>query len=136
MKKSAARNAFYAQSGGVSAVITDWSDLDPEGRAFAYQASDWARLVSTFAESGELIHPRFERRERALSELPELPIAYADSAPFIAVDGREPMPYPVDEGGFGDDDGAEGETAAEPAPPASRRRGRRSRLAAAPRAAK
>ena len=20
----------------------DWSDLDPEGRAFAYQASDWA----------------------------------------------------------------------------------------------
>ena len=23
----------------------DWSDLDPEGRAFAYQAADWARLV-------------------------------------------------------------------------------------------
>ena len=29
----------------------------------AYQAADWARLVSTFAETGELIHPRFERRE-------------------------------------------------------------------------
>src|SRR5207248_11579487 len=62
----------------------DWSDLDPEGRAFAYQAADWARLVATFADTGELIHPRFERRERALSELPELPIAYADSAPLLA----------------------------------------------------
>src|SRR5439155_3592499 len=51
----------------------DWSDLDPEGRAFSYQAADWARLVSTFAETGELIHPRFERHERSLSELPDLP---------------------------------------------------------------
>ena len=39
----------------------DWSDLDPEGRAFAYQAADWARLVMTYAETGELIHPRHER---------------------------------------------------------------------------
>ncbi|HEY0437422.1 MAG TPA: heme biosynthesis HemY N-terminal domain-containing protein [Phenylobacterium sp.] len=111
----------------------DWSDLDPEGRAFAYQAADWARLVSTFAETGELIHPRFERRERSLSELPELPIAYAESAPFIGA--NEPMPYPVDEGDYREDDGPEGEASAEAAAPASRRRGSR-RLAATPRAAK
>jgi HemY protein len=122
---------------GMTAVQEpDWSDLDPEGRAFAYQAADWARLVSTYADRGELIHPRFERRERSLSELPELPIAYADSAPFIApLSGSgagEAMPYPVDEG-FGDDDA---EPAAEAPAPASRRRGGRSRLAAAPRAAK
>ena len=93
----------------------------------------WARLVSTYADSGELIHPRFERRERSLSELPELPIAYAESAPFIAAGGHEPMPYPVDEGGYGDD---EPDTPAETPAPASRRRARRSRLASAPRAAK
>jgi HemY protein len=72
----------------------DWSDLDPEGRAFAYHASDWARLVITFAETGELIHPRHERRERTLRELPELPIAYADAQAMLT----EPVLYPVDEG--------------------------------------
>jgi HemY protein len=72
----------------------DWSDLDPEGRAFAYHASDWARLVITFAETGELIHPRHERRERSLRELPDLPLAYADTGPMLT----EPVLYPVDEG--------------------------------------
>jgi HemY protein len=110
----------------------DWTDLDPEGRAFAYQAADWARLVMTFAETGELIHPRHERREKSLSELPELPIAYADSAPFINADGHEPMLYPPDEAGYGDDDGTDPD--AEPAP--ARRRRRSSRLASGSRAAK
>jgi HemY protein len=111
----------------------DWSDLDPEGRAFAYQPSDWARLVMSYAETGELIHPRFERRERALSELPELPIAYAESAPFIAAEGAGPMPYPVEEGAYADDE-PEAEPEAEDAPP--RRRSGRGRLASRSRAAK
>jgi HemY protein len=114
----------------------DWSDLDPEGRAFAYQASDWARLVMTFAETGELIHPRHERRERGLNALPELAIAYADAAPFLSVDGREPQPYPLDDHSYDDDD----LTTSDPAPaPARRGSGRglgRGRLASAPRAAK
>ena len=52
----------------------------------------------TFAETGELIHPRHERREKSLSELPELPIAYADwDLPLgcLATVGREvevPLP--------------------------------------------
>jgi len=110
----------------------DWSDLDPEGRAFAYQASDWARLVITFAETGDLIHPRHERHERSLSELPELPIAYADSAPFLTAEGLEPAPYPVDDQGYADDDTA----LVEDSPPPPRRRAGRGRLASAPRAAK
>ncbi len=110
----------------------DWTDLDPEGRAFAYQAADWARLVITFAETGELIHPRHERSEKSLNPLPELPIAYADSAPFITADGGEPMLYPTEEAGYGDDDGAGQD--AEPAP--ARRRRRAGRLASGTRAAK
>ena len=122
--------------GRTAAQEPDWSDLDPEGRAFAYLPSDWARLVSTFAETGDLIHPRFERRERSLNALPDLPIAYADAAPFLAAEGPGPMPYPVDEGAFDEDDGGEGESPADPSPP-SRGRSRVSRrLASGPRAAK
>jgi HemY protein len=106
----------------------DWSDLDPEGRAFAYQASDWARLVITYAETGDLIHPRHERQERALSELPALPIAYAQADSFLSADGHEPMLYPVEDQAYGDGDEA---TPAPPEPPARRRR-----LASGPRAAK
>ncbi|RAK59564.1 heme biosynthesis protein HemY [Phenylobacterium hankyongense] len=110
----------------------DWSDLDPEGRAFAYHASDWARLVATFAETGELIHPRHERRERGMSELPELPISYADSAPFLTADGADAAPFPVDEGHYGEE-----EPQAAPSGPAPRRRANaRRRLASGPRAAK
>ena len=109
----------------------DWSDLDPEGRAFAYQSSDWARLVATFAETGELIHPRFERRERSLSELPELPLSYADSAPFLGADGEEPVLHPADDHGFAEEEPVE---AGNPAP---RRRSRPPRrLASGRRAAK
>jgi len=39
----------------------DWSDLDPEGDAFDYTDQDWRRLVFSFGEKGELIHPRYER---------------------------------------------------------------------------
>ncbi|WP_051279804.1 heme biosynthesis protein HemY [Hellea balneolensis] len=39
----------------------DWSDLDPEGDAFDYTDQDWRRLIYTYGEKGELIHPRYER---------------------------------------------------------------------------
>jgi len=39
----------------------DWSDLDPEGEAFDYMDQDWRRLVFSFGEKGELIHPRYEQ---------------------------------------------------------------------------
>ena len=107
----------------------DWSDLDPEGRAFAYLPSDWARLVSNFAENGELIHPRHERRERVMGELPDLPISYADQPPFMN-QGSEPVLYPVDDYPYGEE--------LETPPAVSGQRGplARRRLARAPRAAK
>ena len=38
----------------------DWSDLDPSGDSFDYSPQDWRRLVFSFGDTGELIHPRFE----------------------------------------------------------------------------
>ena len=99
----------------------------------AYQASDWARLVATFAETGELIHPRHERRERTMSEVPELPLPYLEAPPVFAdAPGGEPVLYPVPEG-------HDEEADPEPPPPpraGSRRPPARRRLASAPRPAK
>lgn len=80
----------------------DWSDLDPEGLAFAYQRDDWARLAVSYAETGQLIHPRHERRERTMTDLPELPSAYAEATPFIraAETGGALLPIPDDPGVF------------------------------------
>jgi HemY protein len=57
-----------------------------------------------YAETGELIHPRFERRERSISELPSLPSAYQASAPFIAAAASAigTAPLPDDPGPMGD----------------------------------
>ncbi|MDQ0465492.1 HemY protein [Caulobacter ginsengisoli] len=115
----------------------DWSDLDPEGRAFAYAPADWARLVSSYAETGELIHPRLERSERGLSDLPELPVGYAESAPFVqaAETGAPIMPIP-DDPGFGPDFGFDYVAAPpEPVAPPPRPAPRGGRRAASPRGA-
>lgn len=94
----------WVARGAVAAQEPDWSDVDPEGRAFAYGQADWTRLVSTWAETGELIHPRFERRERVLSDLPELPSGYEASRPFVAAAerGLAPPSAPDDPGDFDD----------------------------------
>lgn len=67
----------------------DWSDLDPEGPAFAYTREDWARLVYSFGDTGQLIHPRHERFERQRLTAPtdlllEGPKEDADDPPAIA----------------------------------------------------
>lgn len=118
----------------------DWSDLDPEGHAFAYTREDWTRLVATYGETGELIHPRFERSERTINDLPELPLSYTDhgdQASFLkaAESGAGLIPVPDDPGApeYADPVGE-----APPPPPPSPRRtpGARRRLANGPRAAK
>lgn len=95
----------WAARGSAAPQEPDWSDLDPEGRAFNYAPSDWSRLVAAWADTGELLHPRFERRERTLNDLPELPASYAASAPFVspADEGQAfTAPLPDDPGDFDD----------------------------------
>ena len=106
----------------------DWSDLDPEGRAFAYQPADWARLAVSFAETGELIHPRHERREPGLSDLPDLPMSYAEQR---LSDLEAPAPFPIGEGLQGEEDDDP-----DPAPPPATPPPARRRLARPPRDAK
>ena len=96
-----------------------------------------ATVVGTVvAETGELIHPRLERREKVMTELPELPPSYEDAAPFA--EGGQTLAYPLDDPGayYGDaglapDPEPEGPA---PAPPSPRRA--RPRLASPTRPAK
>lgn len=86
----------------------DWSDIDATGEAFAYDPGDWAKVISAYAETGDLIHPRLERREAIFGDLPMAPRGYVDSAPFLshpfiaAVESGAPLPPIVDDGDFGD----------------------------------
>ena len=89
--------------GAAAPEEAEWSDIDPAGRAFPYGPADWARLILTYAETGDLIHPRRERGEPGIADLPEIPAAYADSAAFVsAAEAGAPFPPIVDDGDFGE----------------------------------
>ncbi|EGF92913.1 hemY protein [Asticcacaulis biprosthecium C19] len=61
----------------------DWSDIDAEGKAFAYSAADWSDVILNFAETAALSHPRYERGDKGLPEIPDMPPRYVPSMPFI-----------------------------------------------------
>jgi HemY protein len=61
----------------------DWSDLDAEGNAFGYSAADWSDVILNFAETAALSHPRYERGDKGLPEIPDMPTRYVPSMPFI-----------------------------------------------------
>ena len=81
----------------------DWSDLDPEGDAFDYTDQDWRRLVFTFGETGELIHPRFEvgapRRKPILTLVPDVEAEVVKDEVVVDAPVRQPDdPGPISRG--------------------------------------
>lgn len=81
----------------------DWSDIDGEGRAFAYSPDDWKRMVYAYGDEGRLTHPRHERFEIAAGAVPEnalleapKPARKAGSAPEFAAAPRPPDDPGVD----------------------------------------
>lgn len=86
----------------------DWSDIDPEGRLFAYTPDDWKRMVYVFGDENRLTHPRYERYERAAGAVPETalldaprPVKAASSRSTRFVDAPPRMP---DDPGVPDED--------------------------------
>ena len=64
---------LWMQRAAIAPREADWSDLDPSGESFDYSPQDWRRLVFSFGDTGELIHPRFDNR--APVRLPGVPEA-------------------------------------------------------------
>lgn len=74
----------------------DWSDLDPKGMAFDFSTRDWSRLVYTFGDIGDLVHPRYESfgRELEAGRVMALPAPDEKVKPPRAPDG--PLSPPLD----------------------------------------
>jgi len=68
---------LWTERAATSPHERDWSDLDPEGPGFAYESQDWRRLVFSFGDTGELLHPRAERQDAI-----RRPISQADAVPL------------------------------------------------------
>lgn len=95
MLNNPADAAVWTERAATAPSEPDWSDLDPEGEAFDYTDQDWRRLVFSFGENGELIHPRFERGDarRSVTAGREFPDVKADTdkaAPVEDVPTRQP----------------------------------------------
>jgi HemY protein len=90
----------------------DWSDMDPDGRAFPYTADDWKRMVYVYGDEGRLIHPRYERYERNAEAVPETALLEAPQKRAAAKPAAYfEAPRPPDDPGVGDDDGNSGRAA-------------------------
>lgn len=59
----------WAHQAAAAAREPDWSDLEPDGRAFNYTDEEWSRLVYTFGDAAQLIHPRYESFGRELEAM-------------------------------------------------------------------
>jgi len=84
--------ALWMQRAATAPREADWSDLDPSGEAFDYSVQDWRRLVFSFGESGELIHPRAERQDPA-----RLPFIRSDNDSIAEAVPKPQVEIPSDE---------------------------------------
>jgi HemY protein len=75
--------ALWSARAASAPIEADWSDLDPQGTAFNYNDTDWARMVVSYGDDGALIHPRRERFETARPAL---------GAPVLSEDSEVPQP--------------------------------------------
>ena len=87
---------IWLERAATAPAEADWSDLDPKGEAFDYSDPDWRRLVFSFGDTGELIHPRFETgavRRAVLASIPPVDQASAPASvpsPKPALDNVTP----------------------------------------------
>lgn len=100
-----------------AAAEADWTDIDPDGRLFAYTAEDWKRMVYVFGDENRLTHPRYERFERIAEAVPETallesPRPKRSAASRAAASFAEAHPrMPDDPGVEEDDESADGRPA-------------------------
>lgn len=63
--------ALWTERAATAAHERDWSDLDPDGPGFDYEPQDWRRLIFSFGDTGELVHPRGDRSKAVRRPTPD-----------------------------------------------------------------
>ncbi len=96
MLQNPADASVWTECAATAASEPDWSDLDPEGTAFDYTDQDWRRLVFSFGESGDLIHPRFE--SGAATRAVARGKAKETKEPDVVTEDKAPLRQPDDPG--------------------------------------
>lgn len=86
----------WARMATTAAREADWSDIDPRGGAFDYGPKDWSRLVYTFGDTGELVHPRHEQFGRELAAGKPLALPKPDKTLPDAAKADRAVAQPVD----------------------------------------
>jgi HemY protein len=88
----------------------DWSDIDPDGRLFAYTPDDWKHMVYVYGDENRLTHPRYDRFERVAGAVPETALLDAPKPPRTVgqrvASFADTQPRMPDDPGV-EDDGAE-----------------------------
>ncbi len=82
-------SARWSRAASASAREPDWSDIDPDGRAFDYGLEDWGRLAYAFGDNNTLIHPRHETYGGELGATAHLALP-APKSPSNAIDQAAP----------------------------------------------
>ncbi|MEO0983557.1 MAG: heme biosynthesis HemY N-terminal domain-containing protein [Pseudomonadota bacterium] len=84
--------ARWGRMAASAAREADWSDLDPKGEAFAYGQEDWSRLVFTFGDAAQLVHPRYEAFDKELEAGRAIALPAPDDAKQTAAVPSAPRP--------------------------------------------
>lgn len=84
--------ARWSRLAASAAREPDWSDIDPDGRAFDFSDEDWARMVYTYGDGGILIHPRYEGYGRELETLSRLALPPVEAPPAPAPNAQPDKP--------------------------------------------
>lgn len=92
----AAEAERWAKLAATAAREADWSDLDPRGTAFDFAPADWSRMVYSYGDVGDLVHPRHEAfaRELDASRPLALPAPGGQASPRDPQSGSLPAAAP------------------------------------------
>ncbi len=94
--------ARWARMAASASREADWSDIDPKGNAFEFDAAGWSRLVYAFGDAGDMVHPRYETYGRELEAGRVLQIAGPEEDALEPLKARTdrltpPLDYAEDE---------------------------------------
>lgn len=90
-REDASEARDWAEKAASAPREPEWSDIETDGSAFNYEHDDWARLVYTYGDGEQLIHPRHETYRAELDVIRNRALP----APSGGTQATSPAPAPT-----------------------------------------